>query len=94
MFAANTSYTDRNWHNYLIDINNLNENNELNSNKLRIQSSLIARLQDIKRNDKSTSKVIKNNSVDLSVNANTGTNTQISVILYNEAGTSIQYYKM
>ncbi|MCI8851322.1 MAG: hypothetical protein HFE82_07275, partial [Erysipelotrichaceae bacterium] len=94
MFAAGPSFTDGAWHSYQIDTANLNKNNELNPNKLRIQSSLIARLQDIKRNGQSTSKVIKNNSVDLSVNANTGTNTKISVILYNSAGTDIQSYKM
>ena len=94
MFAANTSYTDGNWHSYIIDTANLNENNELNPNKLRIQSSLTASLLDIKRNNHSTQKVVKNQSIDLSVNANTGTNTQISVILYNDAGTDIQYYKM
>ena len=36
MFAANAAYTDGNWHNYVIDTSNLNENNELNANKIRI----------------------------------------------------------
>ena len=94
MFTANTSYTDGSWHNYKIDTVNLNKNNELNPNKLRIQSSLTASLQDIKRNSQSTSKVMKNSSVDLSVTANTGINAHISVIMYNETGTDIQYYKM
>ena len=40
MFAANTSYTDGNWHSFAIDSANLNELNELNPNKLRVQSSL------------------------------------------------------
>ncbi len=94
MFAADTSFTDKNWHSYIIDTANLNANNELNSNKLRVQSSLTASLQDIKRNSQSTSKVMKNGSVDLTVTANTGTNAQISVIIYNETGADIQYYKM
>ncbi len=94
MFASDTSYTDKNWHSYILDTANLNENNELNPNKLRIQSSLTASLQDIKRNSQSTSKVMKNSSVDLSVTANTGINAHISVIMYNETGTDIQYYKM
>ena len=95
-FAANTSYTDGNWHRYTVDTANLNQNNELNPNKLRIQSSLTASLQDIKNESKtkSISKVIKNGSVDLYVNANTGTNTKISVILYNEAGTELSHYRM
>ena len=37
---------------------------------------------------------MKNSSVDLSVTANTGINAHISVIMYNETGTDIQYYKM
>ena len=94
VFAANTAYTDGNWHNYTIDTSNLNENNELNPNKLRIQSSLTASLQDIKRNNRSIQKVVKNQSVDLSVNANTGTNTKMSVLLYDDAGTQLQYYKL
>ncbi len=94
MFAADTAYTDGAWHSYSIDTSNFNENNELNPNKLRIQSSLTASLMDIKRNNQSTSKVIKNNNVNLSVNANTGTDTKMSVLLYDEAGTDIQYYKM
>ena len=96
VFAANTSYTDGAWHNYVIDTSNFNENNELNPNKLRIQSSLTTSLQDIKNESrtKSISKVIKNGSVNLYVNANTGTNTKISVILYNEAGTEILHYRM
>ncbi len=96
MFGANTSYTDGNWHDYQIDTSNLNENNESNPNKLRIESSLTVSLQDIKNvsNTKSVSKIIKNSSVNLYVNANTGNNAQISVLLYNEAGTDIQYYKM
>ncbi|MCI8850472.1 MAG: cadherin repeat domain-containing protein, partial [Erysipelotrichaceae bacterium] len=94
MFAADTAYTDGAWHSYSIDTSNFNENNELNPNKLRIQSSLTASLQDIKRNSQSTSKVMKNSSVDLSVTANTGTDTKMSVLLYDEAGTDIQYYKM
>lgn len=94
MFAANTSYTDGSWHSYTIDTANLNKNNELNPNKLRIQSSLTASLLDIKRNNHSTQKVVKNQSVDLSVNANTGINTKMSVILYDDAGTQIQYYKL
>ncbi|NBJ65456.1 hypothetical protein D5266_09775, partial [bacterium c-19] len=94
MFAADTSFTDKNWHSYIIDTANLNANNELNPNKLRVQSSLTASLQDIKRNSQSTSKVMKNGSVDLTVTANTGTNAQISVIIYNETGADIQYYKM
>ena len=94
MFASDTSYTDKNWHSYIIDTANLNGNNELNPNKLRIQSSLTVSLQDIKRNSQSTSKVMKNSSVDLSVTANTGINAHISVIMYNETGTDIQYYKM
>ncbi len=93
-FVANTSYTDGSWHSYTIDTANLNENNELNPNKLRVQSSLTASLLDIKRNNHSTQKVVKNQSVDLSVNANTGTNTKMSVILYDDAGTQIQYYKL
>ena len=93
-FAANTSYTDGSWHSYTIDTDNLNENNELNPNKLRIQSSLTAALLDIKRNNHSIQKVVKNQSVDLTVNANTGTNTKMSVILYDDAGTEIQYYKL
>ena len=93
-FAINTAYTDGSWHSYSIDTNNLNKNNELNPNKLRIQSSLTASLLDIKRNNHSIQKVVKNQSVDLSVNANTGTNTKMSVILYDEAGTQIQYYKL
>jgi len=95
-FAANTAYTDRNWHNYSIDTSNLSKNNELNPNKLRIQSSLTASLQDIKNESKtkSISKIVKNGSVDLYVNANTGTNNKISVILYNEAGTEISHYRM
>ncbi len=96
VLAANISYTDGNWHNYAIDAGNLNANNELNPNKLRIQSSLTAVLQDIKNvsKTKSIQKVIKNSLVNLSVNANTGTNTRISVLLYNETGSNIQYYKM
>ena len=94
VFAADTSYTDGAWHSYQIDTANLNKNNELNPNKLRIQSSLTASLSDIKRNDHSTQKVVKNQSVELSINANTGNNAKMSVILYNEAGTDIQYYKM
>ena len=94
MFAANTAYTDGHWHNYSIDTANLNENNELNPNKLRIQSSLNASLQDIKYKNNSTQKVVKNSIVDLSVNANMGTNSIISFILYNEAGSDIQYYKL
>ncbi len=96
VFAANTSYTDGAWHGYQIDTANFNENNESNSNKLRIQSSLTASLQDIKNESKTKSirKVIKNGSVDLYVNANTGTNNKISVILYNEAGTEISQYRM
>ncbi|MCI8851839.1 MAG: hypothetical protein HFE82_09990, partial [Erysipelotrichaceae bacterium] len=94
MFAANSSYTDGSWHSYTIDTANLNKNNELNPNKLRIQSSLTASLLDIKRNNHSTQKVVKNQSVDLSVNANVGTNTKMSVILYDDAGTQIQYYKL
>ncbi|NBJ65404.1 cadherin repeat domain-containing protein, partial [bacterium c-19] len=94
MFAANTSYTDGSWHSYTIDTANLNENNELNPNKLRIQSSLTASLLDIKRNNHSIQKVAKNQNVDLSINANTGTNTKMSVILYDDAGTQIQYYKL
>ena len=94
MFAANTTYTDGQWHSYSLDNANLNENNELNPNKLRTQSSLTASLQDIKRNNQSTSKIMKNSSVDLSVTANTGTNTKMSVILYNDAGTDILYYKL
>ncbi len=96
VFAANTSYTDGAWHAYSIDTSNLNENNELNANKLRIQSSLTAVLQDIKNvsKTKSIQKAIKNGHVNLSVNANTGTNTRISVLLYNETGSNIQYYKM
>ena len=93
-FAANTSYTDGSWHSYTIDTDNLNENNELNPNKLRIQSSLTAALLDIKRNNHSIQKVVKNQSADLSVNANVGTNTKMSVILYDDAGTQIQYYKL
>ncbi len=93
-FAASTSYTDGSWHSYSIDTSNFNENNELNPNKLRIQSSLTASLQDIKRNNLRVQKVAKNQSVNLSVNANTGTNTKMSVILYNDAGTEIQYYRM
>ncbi|MCI9293453.1 MAG: cadherin repeat domain-containing protein, partial [Erysipelotrichaceae bacterium] len=93
-FAANIAYTDGNWHQYKIDTNNLSENNELNPNKLRVQSSLTVSLQDIKRNDHSTNKIMKNGSVDLSINANIGTSTRISVILYNETGTDIKYYKM
>ncbi len=93
-FAANVSYTDGSWHNYRIDTANLNKNNELNPNKLRIQSSLTASLLDVKRNRQSTQKVIKNSSVNLSVNANTGTSTRISVILYDDTGTDIQYYKL
>ena len=54
-FAANTSYTDGAWHAYSIDTSNLNENNELNANKLRIQSSLTAVLQDIKNVSKTKS---------------------------------------
>ncbi len=94
VFAANTSYADGAWHNYVIDTVNLNGNNELNPNKLRVQSSLTASLQDIKKNNISIQKVAKNQNVSLSVNANTGSNTKISVILYNDAGTDIQYYKM
>ena len=94
MFAADATYTNAAWHNYSIDTTNLNKNNELNPNKLRIQSSLTVSLLDIKRNNHSTQKVVKNQSVDLSVNANTGMNTRMSVILYNEAGSEIQYYKL
>ncbi len=94
MFAANTSYTDGKWHSYTIDTSNLNANNELNPNKLRIQSSLTVNLQDIKRNNRSTGKVVKDGSVDVTVSANTGVNTRISTILYNDAGTQIQYYKL
>ncbi|MCI8851744.1 MAG: hypothetical protein HFE82_09495, partial [Erysipelotrichaceae bacterium] len=93
-FAINTAYTDGSWHSYSIDTNNLNKNNELNPNKLRVQSSLTVGLRDVKRNNHSIQKVIKNQSVELSVNANTGSNTRMSVILYNEAGTQIQYYKL
>ncbi len=94
VFAANTLYTDGNWHNYVIDTSNLNENNELNPNKLRIQSSLTASLQDIQRNSHSTQRVAKNSEVTLSVNANTGSNTKISVIVYDSTGTDIKYYRM
>ncbi|NBJ65305.1 cadherin repeat domain-containing protein, partial [bacterium c-19] len=93
-FAANTSYTDGSWHSYAIDTSNWNEVNELNPNKLRVQSSLTASLLDIKRNNRSISQVMENGSVDLSVNANTGTNTKMSVLLYDDAGTQIQYYKL
>ncbi|MCI8851550.1 MAG: hypothetical protein HFE82_08485, partial [Erysipelotrichaceae bacterium] len=94
MFAANAAYTDGNWHNYVIDTSNLNENNELNANKIRIQSSLLATLQDIKYKNVSTQEVIKDSTIDVTVNANTGTNTKMSVILYNDAGTDILYYKL
>ena len=94
MFSANTSYTDGNWHNYVIDTDNLNGNNELNANKLRIQSSLTAFLQDVKYKNNATQKVIENSVVKLSINANTGTNTKISIILYDEACSQIKYYKM
>ncbi len=95
-FAADTSYTDGNWHNYSMDTSNFNGVNELNPNKLRVRSSLTASLQDIKNKSKtkSISKVIKNGSVNLYVNANTGTNTKMSVILYDDTGTQIQYYKL
>ena len=95
-FSANTSYTDGAWHDYQIDTDNFNANNELNPNKLRVRSSLTASLQDIKNKSKtkSISKVIKNGSVNLYVNANTGTNTKMSVILYDDTGTQIQYYKL
>ncbi|MCI8431478.1 MAG: hypothetical protein HFI16_14710, partial [Lachnospiraceae bacterium] len=89
MFSANISYTDGNWHNYVLDTDNLNENNELNANKLRIESSLTAFLQDVKYKNIATQKVLENSVVKLSINANTGTNTKISIILYDEACSQI-----
>lgn len=94
LFAANISYTDGNWHEYKVDTANFNANNEANPNQLRIQSSLTASLQDIQRNSHSIQRVAKNSTVQLKVNANTGSNTKISVIIYDSTGTDIKYYRM
>ena len=94
-FAADTTYTDDNWHSYKIDTDNMNKYNEVNPLKLRIQSSLTATLDDIKDSGtNSINKTKKNSCIQLLVSANTGSNTKMSVILYNEAKTEIQYYKL
>ena len=93
-FAANTSYTDGNWHSYEVDTANLNLKNELNPNKLRIASNLTASLNNIKYKTQTTQKVVKDSTISLSVDANTGTNTRLSILLYNEAATEIKYYKL
>ncbi len=93
-FAANTSYTDGNWHSYEVDTVNLNLKNELNPNKLRIVSNLTASLNNIKYKAQTTQKVVKDSTITLSVDANTGTNTRLSILLYNEAATEIKYYKL
>ena len=94
LFAANISYTDGNWHEYKVDTANFNANNEANPNQLRIQSSLTASFQGIQRNSHSIQRVAKNSTVQLKVNANTGSNTKISVIIYDSTGTDIKYYRM
>ena len=68
-FAANTSYTDGAWHDYQIDTANFNANNESNPNKLRIESTLTAFLQDVKYKNIATQKVLENSVVKLSVSS-------------------------